>query len=201
MLKGMIGVILCGGESTRMGKDKGLILRENKTWVEWTIEKMQTLHIPVVVSVNSRQKEAYERTLPGRIFITDDPALGIRGPLAGLISVHLHYPADDLFVLACDLPFMEASILQYLYGRYLQNNSFQAYLYTYDSEPEPLCSIYTAGALAAILKLHRENRLVRHSLKYMLRQLVVDSHPLGDQQKYAFTNANTPPGMAGERLL
>jgi molybdopterin-guanine dinucleotide biosynthesis protein A len=191
----MLGVILCGGESTRMGKDKGLILRENKTWAESAIEKMQTLDIPVVVSVNAGQREAYERAAGGRIFITDDPAPGIRGPLAGLVSVHLQYPADDLFVLACDLPYMETAILQELYRHYRQNGSSQAYLFTNDGEPEPLCSIYTAGALAMILRLHQEGRLAKQSLKYALGQLTVDSRPIPEPQRYAFTNANTPPTL------
>lgn len=213
----MLGVILCGGESTRMGKDKGLILRENKTWAEWAIEKMQTLDIPVVVSVNVGQREAYERALggwmlggapsakeelgtqtlgreegAGRTFITDDPGLGVRGPLAGLMSVHLRYPAEDLFVLACDLPFMETGILRELYRRYRHTRSAQAWLFSIDDEPEPLCTIYTAGAMAQILRLHREGGLLRHSLKYALGQLAVDTLPVPERQRYIFTNVNTP---------
>jgi len=41
-----------------MGKGQGMILRENKTWAESAIEKMQTLDIPVVVSVNGRAKRS-----------------------------------------------------------------------------------------------------------------------------------------------
>jgi molybdopterin-guanine dinucleotide biosynthesis protein A len=202
--KGMIGVILCGGESTRMGTDKGLILREHKTWTELAIEKMQKLKIPVLVSVNAGQREAYEQVLGERIFITDDPTLGIRGPLTGLISIHLQYPTEDLFILACDLPDMETSILRDIYERYIldDHNGFpQVYLYTNDGEPEPLCSIYRAGALAAILKLQRENRLIKHSLKFMLQQLVIDSRAIPDHQKYAFRNANTPPDVIGNPLF
>jgi molybdenum cofactor guanylyltransferase len=187
-----------------MGTDKGLILREHKTWAGSAIEKMQKLEIPVVVSVNAGQKGAYEQALGDQIFITDDPTLGLCGPLTGLVSVHLQYPTDDLFVLACDLPCMETSILRDIYERYIpdDHNGFpQVYLYTNDGEPEPLCSIYKAGAFAAILTLHRENRLVKHSLKFMLQQLVVDSRPIADYQKYAFTNANSSSDIPGNQLF
>ncbi len=47
----MIGLILCGGQSSRMGSDKGLLKLEAKTWAQTAIDKMEILHIPVKISV------------------------------------------------------------------------------------------------------------------------------------------------------
>jgi molybdopterin-guanine dinucleotide biosynthesis protein A len=36
----MLGIILCGGQSLRMGRDKGLLKLEAKTWAQTAIDKM-----------------------------------------------------------------------------------------------------------------------------------------------------------------
>jgi molybdopterin-guanine dinucleotide biosynthesis protein A len=189
----MLGVILCGGDSTRMGKDKGLMPDGSQTWAASAAEKMATLGFPVALSVNNRQFPFYaERFAPGQL-ISDDPALSLKGPLAGLLSVHAAYPAEDLFVLACDLPYMDPVLLNELYLRRKQHNAAQAYLYTADGVPEPLCGIYTAPGLALILGRCHAQQLARHSMKYALDQLTVDSLPIPEDKKRCFENFNYPP--------
>jgi molybdopterin-guanine dinucleotide biosynthesis protein A len=153
---------------------------------------MATLDIPVVLSVNDRQLPHYAQLFSGDHLIPDDPTLSLKGPLSGLLSVHAAYPTEDLFVLACDLPLMEPLLLQHLYLRRKQQNQAQAYLYTAGGEPEPLCAIYTARGLVHIAGLYHAQRLVRHSMKYALDQLTVDSQPIPEDKKQYFENFNYP---------
>ena len=51
----LIGVVLCGGKSSRMGSDKGLLKLNDKTWAELAVKKMEQLRIPVYVSINETQ--------------------------------------------------------------------------------------------------------------------------------------------------
>ena len=44
----MIGVVLCGGNSTRMGSDKGLLKEEEETWAELAGRKLKALQLPVL---------------------------------------------------------------------------------------------------------------------------------------------------------
>ncbi len=55
----MTGVILCGGKSTRMGSDKGLMQYQSITWAELAINKLAELNVPVVLSVNEQQYQLY----------------------------------------------------------------------------------------------------------------------------------------------
>jgi molybdenum cofactor guanylyltransferase len=192
----MIGVILCGGDSTRMGRDKGMIPAATHTWAGLAAENMASLGIPVLVSVNDRQLPHYTQIFPRGQLIPDSPALSLKGPLAGLLSVHLKVPTKDLFVLACDLLLMDPSLLQGLYLRRRQHKDAQAYLYNSDGEPEPLCGIYTAKGLALITGLYQTQRLLRHSMKYALDQLTVDSLPIPQDKKQCFENFNYPPPPA-----
>ena len=49
----MLGIILCGGQSLRMGSDKGLLKLQSITWTQNAINKMTALNIPVTISVIS----------------------------------------------------------------------------------------------------------------------------------------------------
>jgi molybdenum cofactor guanylyltransferase len=187
----MLGVILCGGKSRRMGADKGLIQFQDKTWTQLAIEKIEELGIPVVVSISRRQKGQYERLLPENKLIVDDSTIEFKGPVAAVLTVHLKYPADDLFVFACDLPLMEFSVLDELYRLYGIKNQFQAFVYTNSGEPEPLCGIYTSRGLAMICNMYYTHKLEKQSMKYILEQLLVYNISIPENKKECFRNFNS----------
>lgn len=193
----MLGVILCGGQSSRMGSDKGLLKLEANTWAQTAIDKMTTLKIPVKISINSRQYSDYAAVFPSTDLITDDATLSLNGPLLGVLSSHLKFPDEDLFILACDMPLMEPSLLNKLYTQYQQEPSFNAYVFTNEGEPEPLCGIYKAKGLSLILDILISGRLYKHSMKFMLDHLHVNTVPVTDEQKKFFRNFNAHAELNG----
>jgi molybdopterin-guanine dinucleotide biosynthesis protein A len=92
--KQLLGIVLCGGQSSRMGTDKALIKTHNQTWLDKSISLLLTLNIEVVLSVNSRQYPFYENTFSSIIIINDDKDIDVKGPLLGLLSV-LRWPNFD----------------------------------------------------------------------------------------------------------
>jgi len=193
----MLGIVLCGGQSSRMGSDKGLLNLEAKTWAQTSIDKLAALQIPVKISINNDQYPAYESAFASAELIVDDPSLSVRGPLPGVLSCHLKFPDEDLFILACDMPLMEVSLLHELNSLYQRKSSAGAFVFTNDDEPEPLCGIYTAGALSFILSLLQKGQLAKHSMKNMLDHLEVTSIALRDDQKKSFRNFNSHAELNG----
>ena len=193
----MLGIILCGGQSLRMGRDKGLLKLEAKTWAQTAIDKMMELNIPVRISVNNFQYPEYETIFSADNLIADDISLHIGGPLLGVLSSHLQYSSEDLFILGCDMPLMESSALKQLYFQYQQQPSADAYIYTNDGEPEPLCGIYTSKGLSTIVTMLRNGELIKQSMKFMLDHITVNAIAVKYEQKKYFRNFNAHAELNG----
>lgn len=187
----MYGLVLCGGESSRMGSDKGLLLHEEKCWALIAADKLATLQVPVKVSVNKNQLAAYKKIFSATELIVDDEQLLIKGPLLGLLSCHLAFPNENLFVLACDMLNMDVYFLQSLHKKY-QQQKFDAYIFMNEGEEEPLCGIYTARALSLVLDMYKTKKLHKYSMKFVLSQLNICTIELSDGEKKNFQNFNSP---------
>jgi len=193
----MLGIILCGGQSSRMGRDKGLLTLNEKTWTQGALEKLSLLGIPVKISINYNQYSIYKSEFSSVELIVDEPSLAVKGPLLGVLSSHQKYPSEDLFILACDMPLMETDLLNELYSQYQHKTKAGAFIFTNNGEWEPLCGIYTATGLSYILSLLQSGQIIKHSMKNMLDHLKVKSTPLKSDQKKAVRNFNSHSELNG----
>ena len=193
----MLGIILCGGQSSRMGSDKGLLLHEAKTLAQTAFDKLSVLNIPIKFSINDKQQSDYAKVFTDELLIVDDASLEIKGPLLGVLSAHLQNFGKDLFVLACDLPLMDANLIKELFSLYQQSKKYDAYIFTNNKQPEPLCGIYTSTALKKISALQKQNKLIKHSMKFILNQLILCQITLHDTQKVCFRNFNAHADVNG----
>jgi molybdenum cofactor guanylyltransferase len=128
----LIGVVLCGGASSRMGVDKGSLLKDGVPWVRHVAGKLAFFDIPVVFSVNARQLKTYPELLPSTELVPDAVVhpgtnalplatanpLPLAGPLQGLLSVHLRFPSNDLLLLACDMLDLDTATIGKLIAAY-----------------------------------------------------------------------------------
>ena len=182
----LLGVVLCGGESKRMGTDKGLLQLNEKTWAEHIVQKLIEQNLPVVVSINDKQQEAYSKIFKKEELIIDQ--LPMHGPLNGLLTVHQQYPQKDILLMACDLIDMEKSILQELINSYEQNQA-DYFSYEEDNFFQPLCAIYTAAAIHSLLQSLTSGSLANYSFQYILNN--GKTYRLCSSYKKAFANYNT----------
>jgi molybdenum cofactor guanylyltransferase len=189
--RNLVGVVLCGGGSTRMGSDKGLLKVEEETWAELAARKLIALQLPVVVSVNARQAPVYENIFDREQLILDNDVYDFKAPLAGLLSVHLSLPTEDLFVLACDIKDMTTTLMQPLLDWYKKEEA-EAYVYTTPGMHQPLCGIYTANGLKRINDMLREGSLRKYSMMRVLQVLNTHYVPAKGEDYPAFNNYNNP---------
>lgn len=192
----MIGVILCGGQSSRMGSDKGLLKLQADSWAKAAANKMEALDLPVFFSVNNAQYDSYAGIFNTGHLIKDDDIMDVKGPLKGVLSTHLQHPTEDLYIFACDMLLMETAILKHLYT-YSQKQPAEAWVFSNDNALEPLCGIYAAGGLAKIMQLLKVQGLLKHSMKYVLEQLHIEVVPVLAEQKKYFMNFNAHAQLNG----
>ncbi len=187
---------MSGGQSSRMGTDKGLIRLEARNWAQTAGEKLTALDLPVIISVNALQYDGYSTIFSTTQLVKDDEGLQLKGPLLGVMTAHSAFPDKDLLVLACDMPLMEKTVLQQLLTTW-QPAAYEACAFLHNNEPEPLCAIYKGTALKRILALHRQQTLPRFSMKYLLSQLNVLYLPVQAEQERAFRNFNAQAELNG----
>jgi molybdopterin-guanine dinucleotide biosynthesis protein A len=185
----MTGVVLCGGQSLRMGKDKGLhFSRTGRVWAEIMKEKFAYLSIPSVLSINPLQKKNYRKFFEEKSLAVDNPNINIQGPLLGVLSVHLKYPDQNLMVVACDLINLDEVVLKKLFSNY---NSSQVEAIAFKGERiEPLCAIYSSHGLAKIHEACQAGKLRRNSMMHALEELSAAYIPIPEEWKSSFKNFN-----------
>lgn len=188
----MKGIVLCGGQSLRMGKDKGLLIGSKKiTWAQQAFSLLSKFEMEVAFSINHSQFSTYKRVFFSHTLIPDTNGLNAKGPLTGILSAHLLYTKDDLMVLACDMIEMRLEVLTNLRQQYQQNPGFDAYVFKDKFMQEPLCAIYTAKGLHKLAEKLKKNQLEKFSMMYALDQMNVMYMPIVPDYKKAFLNMNT----------
>ncbi len=134
------GLVLAGGHSRRMGKDKSLLTFHGKSQVEFAVGLLSGFCEKVFVSCRQDQSASFGGKNFSQIY--DKEQYKNIGPLGGILSAMEEYPQQTWIVLACDLPFVTRQTIQQLIdGRNTQKVA-TAYISVYDQLPEPLCAIY-----------------------------------------------------------
>ena len=179
---------MCGGQSLRMGTDKGLIpIGYGSCWAAFMGHKLTAFKLPVCASINAGQLQSYSNYFTDEQLVVDSFSVG--GPLNGLLSVHQKYPDDDLFLLACDVINMEPKTIQRLIDTYALNESFDFYAYQQQQYAEPLCAIYTGNGLKTFLNQHTPQQLQGLSMHKLLNQGNTCRLPVTEPD--SFNNHNT----------
>ncbi len=177
----VIGVVLAGGQSSRMGQDKALLqLPNGKTLLKHSIELLNHLDLnEIVVSRATRPKEV----TPDISCIADQ--IFNLGPLSGIAAVINARPnAHALLIIPVDLPFLTTQLLTELlaYGQQQQGAC-------YFCEHYLPCYLPINDAITFYLEQQLKHPDARRSIFGLLKNanavaLAVDSSLL--------LNANTP---------
>ncbi len=178
---------MCGGQSLRMGTDKGLIPIHGTCWAAFMAGKLAAIPLPVFVSINSTQQQQYKAFFLDEQLIID--SLNIGGPLNGLLSVHNQYPDDDLLLLACDMINMQPKTLSRLIDTYTTEPDHDFYVYQNIDFAEPMCAIYTSRGLKKLIQNHEASSLQNSSLQKVLNQGITKRLPITEPE--SFKNKNT----------
>ncbi len=188
MIKDCTALILAGGESQRMGQDKGSLLFSGRTLLEQVASVLQPLFKDIIVSTRIPRPDS---DLPQ---VSDHPAH--KGPLAGLIAGLEHANTSWVFVVACDMPFIIPQLLEYLSGL---RDGFDAVVPVVSGHPQPMAAFYSRHSLDVLHGLMNDG--ASHSMRELLDRLsvnYVDEEKLKayDPILQSFFDLDTPQDIA-----
>jgi molybdopterin-guanine dinucleotide biosynthesis protein A len=154
------GLVLCGGQSRRMGFDKGLLLHNDQPWSKHIVDILSKIVPDVFVSLRVDQgvdqggadrESAYRHIFNASQMIFDRDEIPAKGPLKGLLSAHKTYPGKNWIVLGCDMMSVNRETISGLKTAFHKNPGYDRYLYKTQYGLEPLCAIYSKKGLEKLL--------------------------------------------------
>ena len=141
------GLVLAGGRSERMQTDKGALHYHTLDQRQHTAELLAEFCPDVRVSVRPEQAA----DLPAGLTPLPDTFLNL-GPLGGLLSAFQADPNAAWLVLACDLPFLTRTTLEYLVTNRQPARAATSLRSPWDDFPEPLVTIWEPRSYGQLLR-------------------------------------------------
>jgi len=176
----LIGLLLLGGQSTRMGTDKATLNYQGKPHAAYLFELLQGLLPESYVSLRSDQSCDFTK----KIIVDSYP---MKGPINGILSA-MNLKAECAFlVLAVDLPFLKSTTLERLIRERDPQKLATVYCNKETGLPEPLIAIWEPAAKAGLedLQMKSENNSLRG---FLLRSNIKCIDPIDPDELF---NANT----------
>lgn len=184
-IKRCTGVILAGGENTRMPVRKAFIEVEGQQIIRRNLSIINRLFSEVFIVTNEPEQYTSLKT----------PLLGdvydIRGPMTGILSALLNSSNPWVFVSACDMPFINKNLIAYMAAK---RDNMNAVVPMIKRKAEPLFAFYSKRLLTSMEKSVRSGR---RGLKDFLNTKRVQYITTGEVRKVdpettSFINLNTP---------
>jgi molybdopterin-guanine dinucleotide biosynthesis protein A len=188
------GIVLAGGQSSRLGTDKSFINVNGQSLIEHVVAKLTRLSDDVIIVTNSPDEyDHLETRLVGDIY----PGKGALGGIySGLRAAANAYS----LVVACDMPFLDLNLLRYMI---ILAREHDVVIPRIGGLTEPLHAIYSKNCLEPIDRL-----LARGGLKIIdffsevrVRYVKEDEVDIFDPQHLSFFNVNTPNDLEEMKKL
>lgn len=187
MIADCTALILAGGDSRRMGRDKATLVLDGATLLERVTATMQQIFPKVMVSVRQPRSGV---DMPQ---VCDEQEAG--GPLVGLIAGLAKADTPWVFVVACDMPFVVREVVEHLATL---RDEHQAVVPVIGGFAQPLAAFYSISALETMrASLAAGDKSLRGALKNLdVRYVKEDELRECDPQLRSFFDLDTPQDFA-----
>lgn len=143
-------IVLAGGRSRRMGRDKATLAVHGARQIDRVIGLLAPLEGRVVIARGGLASLGIERY--DVLEVPDDP--GLTGPIAGVVAAAPHVDADAVALIAVDMPAVNAALLERLAAMVRRTRRAGA-VPVVDGRAQPLHAVVATTALPALARLAR----------------------------------------------
>jgi len=187
-------VVLAGGSSSRMGREKALTPLAGKPLVIHVAESFRGFADEIIVSVGPGMSDKYDGILPSDIRALEDSALHT-GPVEGMHRSIQKASGDWIAVCPCDTPFLDIGVYSLLLDR---AHGFEGAAAIIRGYVEPLHVILRRERAAAVFSRAVEEDLTGVSeILEGMKLALVDEESIRtiDPDIATFWNLNSPEDM------
>jgi molybdopterin-guanine dinucleotide biosynthesis protein A len=193
----MTSIILAGGKSSRLGRNKAFEAIGGKSLIQWVVDRLATLSTEIIIATahgeqipcsSSAEIETVADVYPGK------------GPLVGIYSGLIASSTPQAIIVGCDMPFLSVGLLDYMSQI---SSAFDVVVPKTREKVEPLCAVYSSNCLASIHNLLERNELRLSELLNMVNVKYVEEAEINrfDPEHLSFFNVNTQAALVKARRL
>ncbi len=170
----LLGVVLCGGQSVRMGEDKAFITYHQQPQYAHVFGLMQSYCNNVLLSCNAAQKQQFNQSYP---CVIDNATFENNGPLTGVLSVFEQHEQQALLVIGCDYPHFTLADMKSLVNAREPEYDVVCYYNTESEFNEPLLAIYEPSCAKRLKEFWQSGQSsLNHFLKTVRTKRITPAH-------------------------
>ncbi len=195
-------IILCGGQSRRMGRDKGSLIIKDKPMIKYILSTLNNEMDEVIIVLNDAERiDKYGEFIDPQDYNYEmrfvEDKIKNKGPISGILTGLENISTDYAIVFPCDNPFVTKNTIQTLFSEITED--IQAVVPYHDDKnklktSEPLHSIYNKNIIPIIKdliskdSLHIKGVIEKIDTKFVL----IDNKKI---LKKEFRNLNRPEDL------
>jgi molybdopterin-guanine dinucleotide biosynthesis protein A len=210
LAEAVTGIVLAGGRSRRMGRDKAWVTLGGRPMIAWVLDALREVtETQMIVSRHTGRLESFG------VPVVEDrwPA---SGPLTGLHAGLKAAPTDLCLVVACDLPLVRPALLGFLAQAIGPAHAAFAYVAERPPPPpghfvtareaglQPLCAAYRRACIGPLEKLLQMGSMPTMALVSVVKARIIgpEEWHVVDPKGRSFLNVNRPEDVVlAARLL
>jgi len=174
-------VLLAGGKSSRMGRDKSLVpFCGSPSLAQYQYSKLERIFKNVYISAKEKKFD-----FPCSVILDKDKR---SSPLVAIVSALEELGVNEVFILSVDSPFVNEIVIRKILDKYMGLKSKPCVLLAESHNGlEPLCGIYSSKILPYAKNMLQLNQ---HRLKSLIQKL--ETQTIYFEEGMNFLNINTP---------
>jgi len=193
-MHGMTSIVLAGGKSIRLGREKALEKVKGRPLIQLVIDRLSSLGNEIMVVTSQIN------TLPdlGVKKVTD--IYPNKGPLGGIYSGLMAAPCFYSLVVGCDMPLLNVALLRHIMEL---SPGFDVVIPRVNDNVEPLHAVYSKNCLATIEAALKRNRLQIQGFFHQVKVKYIEDAELKkfDPEHLSFFNINSESDLERAQAL
>lgn len=193
----MTSIILAGGKSSRLGRNKALQIIDGKSLIQRVIDRLGMLSTEIIIVTARGEAIPSHSTVEIKTVADIYPE---KGPLVGIYSGLASSSSSRAVAVGCDTPFLSVSLLEYMAQIY---SVYDVVVPRIKSKLEPLCAVYSRNCSGPIQKLLEQNELRIDKLFGMVKVKYIEEDEINrfDPEHLSFFNINSEADLDRARKL